>query len=165
VEENVAALQCLISYGFFFSTILRRFLDVCVIWRWVQICVCRRQKGESCWRNRSRKPFLLSPLHSSPERRDLSGEGRPHSPAAKGWSWEEQQALLYSRDSSCSYVGAGAVVSVLAEVNYSPAGICPTVSFFSRNAICHFQQCDWVLGIEIKRGKLDELTNTSMNLL
>lgn len=87
VEETVAAFQYIVSYRFFFFTNLQRFLDVCVIWRWVQICVCRRGKGKSCWKNRSRKPFLLSPLHSSPRRRDLGGEGRPYSPAARGQSW------------------------------------------------------------------------------
>lgn len=56
------------------------------------------------------------------------------------------------------------MVSVLVEMNYSPAGICPTV-VFSCNAICHFQQCDRVLGSEVKREKLDELTNTNINLL
>lgn len=71
-------------------------------------------------------------------------------------------ALLHSRDSSCSDVGAGTVVSVLVEMNYSPAGICPTV-IFSCNAICHFHQCGWV-GSEIKREKLNELTNTNINL-
>lgn len=46
---------------------LQRFLDVCVIWRRVQICVCRRGNGESCWRNRSRRlcpsylPWVLGP--------------------------------------------------------------------------------------------------------
>lgn len=69
---------------FFFSTNLQRFLDVYVIWRWVQICVCRRGRGESCWRNRSRKPFLLSRLHSLLGWGDPGGEGRPCSPAGRG---------------------------------------------------------------------------------
>lgn len=85
VEENVTTFHCLISYrSFFFSTNLQRFLDVYVIWRWVQICVCRRGRGESCWRNRSRKPFLLSRLHSLLGWGDPGGEGRPCSPAGRG---------------------------------------------------------------------------------
>lgn len=160
MEKNVAAFQCLITYRFFFFTNLQRFLDVCVIWRWVQICVCRRGEGESCWRNRSRKPFLLSPLHSSRGRRDLVGEGWPCSPAVKGQFWEEWQGLLYSRDSSCSNVGAGAGRDELV-----PCRHLPDCAIFSCNAICHFQQCDGVLGSEIKREKLDELTNTNINLV
>lgn len=56
------------------------------------------------------------------------------------------------------------MVSMLVEMNYSPAGTCLSVSVFHVMPYATFSSAQ-ALGSEIKREKLDELSNTNTNLV
>lgn len=89
---------------------LPRFLDVCVIWRRVQICMCRRGNGESCWRNRSRRPCpfcLPCVLGPGEERRPQCArcsEDRAGRVAGPAWLQRFQQ--LWAQEQAVSSLGA-----------------------------------------------------------
>lgn len=97
--RKIATFQCLVSYRFIFFFHHPPEILGCVCNS--EVGVCGRGRGESCWRNRSRKAFLLSCIL------DQGEEGCPCSPAAR----EERQALLQCRDCSCSRVGAAWAIS------------------------------------------------------